>query len=536
MGNSTNCSNMCSLKPKEEDILKEEIDKNKFVIIIQKYYRSYIKRKYFKKQIMKIIKYKKKKYFREDDTLTIKSSWEFCFPFKQKYDFSVSGIKKLRSDIYNFYSKFFIIKNYKYRYKKQKSQSNIRLNTEENIPNNNLLEIKENKIISIDSIKGIIKSPGEYKFEEIFKMYFLGSLSRNFDIGKLERAVKNINYELEEIKEHNNFLLKDYYFKNEFTDPNENENNHYFYADDINSESVEKLNENNDPYFMKLLEQLEEDEKKICSVKSFKDKNKVNYQGSVKDNTDTKHGLGKEYFIDNVNIKKNNSNMKLTTNIETNNLVQNNNEKELKYKYCGYFDNNEYHCLGMLIKENEECYYGEFRKGLKHGYGFYTTNTFNYNGFFYKNNFEGYGEFSINNFLYIGNFHNGIFNGFGYMKTENDCKIVGNFIDGKLNGYGYFKWVSGEEYYGHWVNGKMNGYGKFIYKEKEFYLGNYKNDLKHGKGEYHFENGYVLKGIWKNGKKEGKFLLIKNEDYKKFKSEQNEILIDYENDIQISKK
>ena len=70
----------------------------------------------------------------------------------------------------------------------------------------------------------------------------------------------------------------------------------------------------------------------------------------------------------------------------------------------------------------------------------------------------------------------------------------------------------------------------------EFYLGNYKNDLKHGKGEYHFENGYVLKGIWKNGKKEGKFLLIKNEDYKKFKSEQNEILIDYENDIQISKK
>ena len=70
-----------------------------------------------------------------------------------------------------------------------------------------MLELKENKIISIDSIKGIIKSPGEYKFEEIFKMYFLGSLSRNFDIGKLEKAVKNINYELEEIKEHNNFLL-----------------------------------------------------------------------------------------------------------------------------------------------------------------------------------------------------------------------------------------------------------------------------------------------------------------------------------------
>ena len=73
MGNNTNCSNMCAIKPKEEDILKEEIDKNKFVIIIQKYYRSYINRKKFKKQIMEIIKYKKKKYFREDDTLTIKS-------------------------------------------------------------------------------------------------------------------------------------------------------------------------------------------------------------------------------------------------------------------------------------------------------------------------------------------------------------------------------------------------------------------------------------------------------------------------------
>jgi hypothetical protein len=539
MGNTSNCSNLCTLKPKEEDIIKEEIDKNKYIIIIQKYYRSYINRKKFKKQIMKIIKYKKKKYFKENDTLTIKSSWEFCFPFKQKYDFSMSGIKKLRSDIYNFYSKFFVIKNFnKYIYKKQNSESNIRLNTDENIPNNNnILEHKEKKIIPIDSIKGIINSPGEYKYDDIFKIYFLSSLSKNFDIGRLEKAVKNINYELEEIKDQNNFFLKEHFYNNEFTDPNQLETNHYFYADDINSETIEKLNDNNDPYFMKLIEQLEEDEKKKCSVKSFKDNNKVNYQGSVKDNTDIKHGLGKEYFIE--NVKKNN-NMKITDNIETdnknNNTLQNNNEKQLKYKYCGYFQNNEYHCLGMLIKENEECYYGEFRNGLKHGYGYYSSNSFNYNGFFYKDNFEGYGEFLLNNFHYIGNFHKGIFNGFGYMKTENDCEIIGNFIDGKLNGLGYFKWTSGEEYYGHWVNGKMDGYGKFIFKDKEFYLGHYKDDLKHGKGEYHFENGYVLKGNWKEGKKEGKFLLNKNEDFKKYKSEPNEIIIDYVNDVQVSKK
>ena len=341
-----------------------------------------------------------------------------------------------------------------------------------------------------------MKIKTSFDFQNFFRVYFLTSLSKNFNIGNLEKEVGNLYFDFEQIHNKN--------FQEKLKDK------HFFI---VTESKKEILIGENGPFFEEILENIEEEEKHYCSVKTFQDDKKIYFQGSFRESTNQKWGLGKEYFIEHLGIKG---------------------EKEIKFKYCGYFKFNEYHGIGMLIKENGECYYGEFRNGIKHGYGYLITNLFNYRGFFHNNKFEGYGEYTTKKYFYCGNFHQGIFNGFGFIRTENQNIFIGNFINGKVNGDGYYKWIDGQSYYGTWDNEKMNGYGEFIFKNGDMYIGGYRNDLRDGKGTYIFKNKCTLKGNWINGKKEGNFK-FNMDNYVGGKNKMKETTLIYENDQEVHK-
>ena len=516
----TNCNVSCKQKASELEIKKTDPQKLKSIIKIQSHFKRYKSRKKFKQEIISLYQYKKKRLFNIVSQFTIKQSWELYFAFKQEYDFSINGLRKLRSNINEFYNSFFKISNTHMLFSTKKPISKIynlddgisesnnsdnEINTNKNnnnIYNNNNNSSIEDNFINENDINfkqfdkvNIKKIKSSSDFQIFFRVYFLTSLSQNYNIGNLEKEVGKFYFDFEQI--HNKSLserLKD---------------KHIFIV--TNKETKEILIGENGPYFEEIIEQLEEEEKNYCSVKTFQDNRKVYYQGSYKENLNQKCGLGKEYYIEHLGIKG---------------------EKLLKFKYCGYFKSNNYHGIGMLIKENGECYYGEFRNGIKFGYGYLYTNSYKYKGFFHNNLFEGYGEYTTKKYFYCGNFHEGLFNGFGFIRSENQNLFIGNFMNGKVNGDGCYKWNDGQNYYGSWNNEKMDGFGEFCFKNGDVYIGGYKNDLRDGKGMYIFKNGCVLKGNWDNGKKEGKFI-FNTDNYFGAENKMKQKILIYENDKQI---
>ena len=521
MGN--NCKASCSEKTIEKEIKKIDPKIIKSAIKIQSHFRGFKARKKFKQEVISLYQYKKKRLFNIVSQLSIKQSWELYFAFKQEFDFSINGLRKLRSKINEFYNGFFKITNahlkfsikkailnkYSERYEDSESEEEEEeeneINTnknkknkikKENSENNNEEELNDNRNLKQFDKVNIMKIKTSFDFQNFFRVYFLTSLSKNFNIGNLEKEVGNLYFDFEQIHNKN--------FQEKLKDK------HFFI---VTESKKEILIGENGPFFEEILENIEEEEKHYCSVKTFQDDKKIYFQGSFRESTNQKWGLGKEYFIEHLGIKG---------------------EKEIKFKYCGYFKFNEYHGIGMLIKENGECYYGEFRNGIKHGYGYLITNLFNYRGFFHNNKFEGYGEYTTKKYFYCGNFHQGIFNGFGFIRTENQNIFIGNFINGKVNGDGYYKWIDGQSYYGTWDNEKMNGYGEFIFKNGDMYIGGYRNDLRDGKGTYIFKNKCTLKGNWINGKKEGNFK-FNMDNYVGGKNKMKETTLIYENDQEVHK-
>ena len=517
----TNCNVSCKQKASELEIKKTDPQKLKSIIKIQSHFKGYKSRKKFKQEIISLYQYKKKRLFNIVSQFTIKQSWELYFAFKQEYDFSINGLRKLRSNINEFYNSFFKISNAHMLFSTKKPISKIynlddvisesnnsdnEINTNKNNNNiynnnNNNSSIEDNFINENDiNFKqfdkvNIKKIKSSSDFQIFFRVYFLTSLSQNYNIGNLEKEVGKLYFDFEQIHSK--------------TIPERLKDKHIFLV--TNNDTKEILIGQNGPFFEEIIEELEEDEKHYCSVKTFQDNRKVYYQGSYKENLNQKCGLGKEYYIEHLGIKG---------------------EKLLKFKYCGYFKSNNYHGIGMLIKENGECYYGEFRNGIKFGYGYLYTNSYKYKGFFHNNLFEGYGEYTTKKYFYCGNFHEGLFNGFGFIRSENQNLFIGNFMNGKVNGDGCYKWNDGQNYYGSWNNEKMDGFGEFCFKNGDVYIGGYKNDLRDGKGMYIFKNGCVLKGNWDNGKKEGKFI-FNTDNYFGAENKMKQKILIYENDKQI---
>ena len=96
------------------------------------------------------------------------------------------------------------------------------------------------------------------------------------------------------------------------------------------------------PYFLRYLHEIKIIQEKSCISKSFEEiDTNIIFSGSFNAEKNIKEGLGLEYMVNKL--------------------------KGRIYKYCGYYFNGNFHGIGMLAKNGNESYYGEFRKGKKCG-------------------------------------------------------------------------------------------------------------------------------------------------------------------------
>ena len=132
-------------------------------------------------------------------------------------------------------------------------------------------------------------------------------------------------------------------------------------------------------------------------------------------------------------------------------------------KYDGKIKDDKYDDVsGTYVDLNGECYFGEFRNGIKEG-----------KGTEYYNNGEK--------------------------------KYEGNFSYNQYNGNGTLIYENGDYYIGNFVNGKKEGEGTEYYKSKKLkYQGKFSNDqYDDSNGIFYEEYGWYYTGAFFNGKKNG---------------------------------
>lgn len=170
----------------------------------------------------------------------------------------------------------------------------------------------------------------------------------------------------------------------------------------------------------------------------------------------------------------------------------------------------------LLPKEYFSTYDGEYKDGLRHGFGthYYTTGA-KYTGRWEYGIQTGKGVFLYpDGSIHRGYYKDAVYNGSGRFTHPNGTKYNGNFLEGEYHGKGILILPNGEEYDGMWDNGKKCGYGKLTTLEGKEYIGEFKNNLQHGNGKVIELDGTVYDGIWKDGDKEkGKLTTSDGHEY-----------------------
>lgn len=100
--------------------------------------------------------------------------------------------------------------------------------------------------------------------------------------------------------------------------------------------------------------------------------------------------------------------------------------------------------------------------------------------------------FKISNSEYAGEYKDGLRHGQGTWTSSNGDKYIGEFKNNKRNGKGTYTLGDGPN-------------------KGDKYVGKWKNDLNHGQGIFTFEDGRVFKGTWKDGKVIKKLNYFKND-------------------------
>lgn len=461
--------------------------------------------------------------------LKYNNSWDFYFIKNTKFEFSIEGLNKLKKDIFFFYINMFCFDE-----KEIKTKKNYILG----LSNINDLDDVSNKCAKNDYIRlfcqifkkdELLKISQKDDFFKLFRHYYIWCLNKSFQIGKIKNKYRKTKFYFESVQSVVDNMNENALFSFEEEKIGKIGSNETFLEEKSSDDKIELLNDEKIPNLYYELNELNNDEKNFCIIKEYSDENGSYYQGAIynKEYTDL-DSISSNSKSNNISSSNDNKNSD-SKNDNTFNKIHdksfsskestkkhglgreyhlNTDNNGIRYKYLGYYKNNKFHGFGILIKENQECYYGEFRDGLKNGFGYLYTKKYIYKGFFYSDKKEGYGEFfnKEKNINYCGNFSDDKFNGYGYYYSDNKFKFFGNFKDGYLKGLGLYIWNTEDIYYGHWSSDKMNGIGIYFYKEGDIFIGNYCNDKKNGNGKYIY-NGKksMLEGEWKNGIKHGKY-------------------------------
>lgn len=168
-------------------------------------------------------------------------------------------------------------------------------------------------------------------------------------------------------------------------------------------------------------------------------------------------------------------------------------------------------------------YVGEIKENLRNGYGVYTYSNsfFRYEGEWRAGIKHGFGKLKMRDGSYYeGEIFNGEMSGIGSRYwSSNKNFYEGEFVKGELNGRGVMKFGNGDVYEGAWSDNFMEGEGLYtstcgsiytggfhrhkkhgegtITSGDEIYKGGWINNMKHGSGFYKCQDGSTYEGQWK---------------------------------------
>ena len=291
--------------------------------------------------------------------------------------------------------------------------------------------------------------------------YIKKNISYNNNISKCEKCKKDKNIKICQFC--NNYLCE------------ECNNIHLTIDHIINNKILKEIYEN------KYLDKIENDDKykevkeKISnSIKYFKEI--IEYYKRLEDNF-------KKFMIDNMNEI-------ILIKILINNYMKNKEEEKLikNINFLLSFNKLEFKTNNLnefLLNNNNYILYGDRYKGEKK-----------------DEEFEGRGEMEYFNGKYIGEWKNGLREGFGIYKYNNGDKYMGKWKNNLEEGDGRYIYNNGDIYDGNYKEGKREGKGLLKYNKQkdniiQFY-GEWKNDKRNGEGIIYYKNGDELEGIWED--------------------------------------
>ena len=162
--------------------------------------------------------------------------------------------------------------------------------------------------------------------------------------------------------------------------------------------------------------------------------------------------------------------------------------------YCGSLKDNKPDGMGVLVKECDIIYKGEFKEGIINGKG---------KSFIYDKNDKHKKLLKIIEGTFIGEIKNGKYTEY----DRYDCRyeiFEGEYKDDKREGKGIEYNQGNKLFEVEYKDGKREGKGIEYYDEKKVYEGEYKDGKREGKGiEYTYGNK-LYEGEYKDGKREGK--------------------------------
>ena len=168
-------------------------------------------------------------------------------------------------------------------------------------------------------------------------------------------------------------------------------------------------------------------------------------------------------------------------------------DKETHSVYKGDVKNGVPNGLGIMIDNIGGKYIGEWKDGLFHGQGKFTSlnGSMYYVGGYKKGKRDGQGVLTfLDGLKYEGEFKDGKWNGQGTLSSLNGRKYVGEYKDGTPNGQGTFTYTNGNKYVGEWEYGWKNGQGTFTYPDGRKYIGEFKDGKEwNGTG---YKNGEIV--------------------------------------------
>jgi len=130
-------------------------------------------------------------------------------------------------------------------------------------------------------------------------------------------------------------------------------------------------------------------------------------------------------------------------------------------------------------------YSGDFRLGLRHGFGILMHPLGKYCGDFVDDEKHGMGTLILNDSSsYFGEFFMGTIHGRGTLCEKNGTVYVGEWVHGIRDGDGYETLTDGSVYMGEYKEGKRHGVGTMLAKSggPVMYSGSWNEGLYHGEG------------------------------------------------------